>query len=80
MAPFRELLYSLFIQLLTTMFSPLSAVVSGAVIGFILCAPLQQAVNSWEARDCAAHTDTHTLVSDRSFWGTTKLCIDNRYL
>ncbi len=59
--------------------NPVTAVLTGAVIGFISLVPLQMWSNTWSTSLCQAR-DTHQLVATKNFFGTLKLCVDKRYL
>ena len=62
------------------MFQPISAILTGAVLGHVLLAPVQALTNTWSVSRCQQRTDTHTLITDQNYWGTAKYCIDNRYI
>jgi hypothetical protein len=62
------------------MYSPFGAILFGITIGFTSLIPLTALNNDIAYRKCQSQTSTHTLVSVRGFSGTTKYCVDSRYL
>jgi hypothetical protein len=62
------------------MTNPFIAITFGIVIGFAAGVPMQASLNEVASTKCKGHTTTHQLVSTRGFWGTSKFCVDRRYL
>jgi len=61
--------------------NPFTAIFTGAVLGFVFLAPMQQLTNSLASQACATvRKDTHKLVHYSNFFGDVKSCIDKRYL
>ncbi len=59
--------------------NPFTALLTGAVVGFIAVVPLQMLTNNWSTSLCQAR-DGHQLITTKNFFGTLKSCVDNRYL
>ena len=62
------------------MFKSYGAILFGITIGFISLIPLQALTNSQARTKCNDAPESHTLVTVRSFAGTAKYCVDNRYV
>jgi len=61
--------------------NPFTAILTGAVLGFVSLAPMQQLTNSLASQVCSTvRKDTHQLVHHSNFFGDLKSCIDKRYL
>jgi hypothetical protein len=56
------------------------AILFGITMGFTSLIPLTALNNHIATGNCADQPATHTLVSVRGFSGTTKYCVDKRYL
>ena len=61
------------------MCNPFSAILFGVTMGFTSLIPITALNNHLASNRCDAKS-THTLVSVRGFAGTTKYCVDKRYL
>ena len=64
----------------TYLFKLYSAVLFGVTLGFASLLPLQALTNYNATQACDSTRLTHTLVSVRGFAGTSKYCVDRRYL
>ena len=62
------------------MSTPFGAILFGVTLGFTSLMPLTALNNHIATDNCTDQPTTHTLVSVRGFSGTTKYCVDNRYL
>ena len=62
------------------MFKPFAAIFMGATLGFASLIPFTAVTNIIATRNCVNQPTTHTLVTVPAFAGTSKHCVDNRYI
>ena len=58
----------------------IGAILFGITMGFTSLLPITALNNHIATGNCADQPTTHTLVSVSGFSGTTKYCVDKRYL
>ena len=62
------------------MFNSFGAILFGITMGFTSLIPLTAVNNHNASRACVDQSTTHTLVTVRAFAGTSKHCVDRRYI
>jgi hypothetical protein len=62
------------------MFNSIGAILFGITMGFTSLIPLTAVNNNIATRNCVDQSTTHTLVTVRAFAGTSKHCVDRRYI
>ena len=62
------------------MTKPITAILLGAGLGFLLVIVGQKAMNAHETATCKRMADYHRLVTYTSFMGDAKYCIHISYL